>query len=525
MAVHLHLHIIILLVWAIKASAIYCPTSCGNVREIRYPFGIGEGCYFNEWFAVTCVNSSGSPVPFFSSMNLNLSEDISRRSNGMAIGLSAYVIKTEGVNLSGTPFYFSYKLNKFIATGCNNYTTTFRRYRINSANGCMPICTCDPAKNNSCYDFMCTISSSHQFFSDISVPQNCKSAVMVEQDWIQTNYLANARPNVLEESKQVPVVMEFGRYMGDCAEPYEPQKTFCNRDGFCLTQLNSDYFCVCSQPKDKYKESGCTGNLFCNITSHNDCSICPDGYTSNFSHNGDIKPMCYPLSADTYLKSPRNKNFIIIGCSSGLGMLLLVIGARRLYKFVKKRKANKLKQKFFKKNGGLLLQRRMSSVDGNIENPKLFTANELEKATDSYNANRILGEGGQGTVYKGMLEEGRIIAVKRPKKVDESKVDVFINEVIMKEKRLFEILDARALKDGREQEIMAFANLTRRCLNLNGRRRPTMREVATELAGIRTSNRGSILKQNCEEIDYVDGDETSSSFTGSFLDSTTFSIS
>ncbi|XP_031285912.1 putative wall-associated receptor kinase-like 11 [Pistacia vera] len=379
-------------------------------------------------------------------------------------------------------------------------------------------------------------------------------------------------------------------------------------------------------------------------------------------------------------------------------MLLLVIGARWLYKFVKRRKANKLKQKFFKKNGGLLLQRRMSSVDGNIENPKLFTANELEKATDSYNANRILGEGGQGTVYKGMLEEGRIIAVKRPKKVDESKVDVFINEVvilsqinhrnvvqllgccletevpllvyefipngtlfqyihekneefpltwdlrlriaievagalsylhssaslpiyhrdikssnillnekyrakvsdfgasrsiavdqthlttqvhgtfgyfdpeyfrssqfteksdvysfgvvlaelltgqkpirstnleedkslafyflqIMKEKRLFEILDARALKDGREQEIMAFANLTRRCLNLNGRRRPTMREVATELAGIRTSNRGSILKENCEEIDYVDGDETSSSFTGSFLDSTTFSIS
>ncbi|KAJ0013727.1 hypothetical protein Pint_21771 [Pistacia integerrima] len=95
----------------------------------------------------------------------------------------------------------------------------------------------------------------------------------------------------------------------------------------------------------------------------------------------------------------------------------------------------------------------------------------------------------------------------------------------MKEKRLFEILDARALKDGREQEIMTFANLTRRYLNLNGRKRPTMREVAMELAGIRTSNRASILKENCEEIDYVDGDETSSSFTGSFLDSTTFSIS
>ncbi|KAJ0078674.1 hypothetical protein Patl1_24481 [Pistacia atlantica] len=304
MAVHLHLHIIILLVWAIKASAIYCPTSCGNVNEIRYPFGIGEGCYFNEWFAVTCVNSSGSPVPFFSRMNLNLSEDISRRSNGMAIGLSVYVNKLEGVNLSVTPFYFSYKLNKFIATGCNNYTTTFRRYRINSTTG------------------------------------NCKSAVMVEQDWIQTNYLANARPSVLEESKQVPVVMEFGRYMGD------------------------------------------------------------------FSQKTSIK-------------------------------------------------------------------------------------NQAAQVTCS------------------VISQATTIAPHVP--------------MIMKEKPLFEILDARALKDDREQEIMTFVNLTRRCLNLNGRKRPTMREVAMELAGIRTSNRASTLKENCEEIDYVDGDETSSSFAGSFLYSTTFS--
>ncbi|XP_031248398.1 wall-associated receptor kinase-like 10 [Pistacia vera] len=696
MAVHLHfllLHTIILLVWAIKASAIHCPTSCGNVSEIRYPFGIGEGCYYDEWFAVTCDNSSGSPVPFLSRTNLKLAEDVSRRSKGMANGLRAYVNTLEAENLSRTPFYFSHKLNKFMATGCNSYTTTFKRHQIKSKTRCLPICTCDPAKDKRCYDLMCTISSSLQAFS---VPENCTGALMVEQDWLMTNYLANTNANVSKERELFPVVIEFGRYMGKCLEPYKSRKTYCNKDGFCLTQLKSGFFCVCSQPKEKHDESGCTGNLFCTITSHNDCSNCPGGYTSIFSHNGDKELICYSS------KIPGNKIFIIIGCSSGLGMLLLGIGAWWLYKFVKRRKANKLKQKFFKKNGGLLLQRRMSSDDGNIEKPKLFTANELEKATDSYNANRILGEGGQGTVYKGMLEEGKIIAVKRPKKVDESKVDVFINEVvilsqinhrnvvqllgccletevpllvyefipngtlfqyiheqneefpltwdlrlciaievagalsylhssaslpiyhrdikssnilldekyrakisdfgvsrsiavdqthlttqvhgtfgyfdpeyfrssqfteksdvysfgvvlaelltgqkpirstnleedkslafyflqIMKENRLFEILDARALKDGREQEIMAFANLTRRCLNLNGRKRPTMREVETKLAGIRTSNEASILKENCDDIEYVDGDtnnqlETSSLCTGSFLDSTTFSI-
>ncbi|KAJ0015149.1 hypothetical protein Pint_21762 [Pistacia integerrima] len=288
MAVHLHfllLHTIILLVWAIKASAIHCPTSCGNVSEIRYPFGIGEGCYYDEWFAVTCDNSSGSPVPFLSRTNLKLAEDISRRSNGMAIGLSAYVNKLEAENLSRTPFYFSHKLNKFMATGCNSYTTTFKRHQIKSKTRCLPICTCDPAKDKRCYDLMCTISSSHQVFSDIEVPENCTGALMVEQDWLMTNYLANTNPNVLKERELFPVVMEFGRYMGNC-------------------------------------------NLFCNITSRNDCSKCPRGYKYNSSQKVDGKPTCYPAPP----KGPgKNKDIPAIGLCSAFGTLSLSMGARRLY--------------------------------------------------------------------------------------------------------------------------------------------------------------------------------------------------
>ncbi|PPD71247.1 hypothetical protein GOBAR_DD31872 [Gossypium barbadense] len=60
----------------------------------------------------------------------------------------------------------------------------------------------------------------------------------------------------------------------------------------------------------------------------------------------------------------------------------------------------------------------------------------MEKATDSYNENRILGQGGQGTVYKGMLIDGSIVAIKKSKMVegknfDEKKVEQFINEVII----------------------------------------------------------------------------------------------
>lgn len=120
------------------------------------------------------------------------------------------------------------------------------------------------------------------------------------------------------------------------------------------------------------------------------------------------------------------------GCCGGIVLLLLFLGPCILYKFIKRRKAIKMKQRFFKRNGGLLLKQRLSSNNEiNIGQIKLFTSKELEKATDNYNTNRILGQGGQGTVYKGMLAEGRIVAIKRPKRVDKKKVEEFVNEVVI----------------------------------------------------------------------------------------------
>ena len=86
---------------------------------------------------------------------------------------------------------------------------------------------------------------------------------------------------------------------------------------------------------------------------------------------------------------------------------------------------------FFKRNGGLLLQQQLSSHEANVENTKLFNSKDLKKAIDHFNVNRILGQGGQGTVYKDMLADGRIIAVKKSKVVDEGKLKVFINEVVI----------------------------------------------------------------------------------------------
>ncbi|ERN00518.1 hypothetical protein AMTR_s00102p00052310 [Amborella trichopoda] len=46
---------------------------------------------------------------------------------------------------------------------------------------------------------------------------------------------------------------------------------------------------------------------------------------------------------------------------------------------------------------------------------KIFTDKELRIATNNYNESNILGAGGFGTVFKGTLDDGTMVAIKKPK--------------------------------------------------------------------------------------------------------------
>lgn len=50
-----------------------------------------------------------------------------------------------------------------------------------------------------------------------------------------------------------------------------------------------------------------------------------------------------------------------------------------------------------------------------------LTFEEIYKATGNFSAANKIGEGGFGTVYKGKLKNGSIVAVKRAKRVRYSK--------------------------------------------------------------------------------------------------------
>lgn len=87
---------------------------------------------------------------------------------------------------------------------------------------------------------------------------------------------------------------------------------------------------------------------------------------------------------------------------------------------------------------------------------------------------------------------------------DESLAAYFLH--VMKDDRLFEIFDSHILKEGCKDEIVVAVKLTKRCLNLNGKKRPIMREVSMKLPRIRECNNGAsnIVRESLEEIDCVE---------------------
>ncbi|XP_062081374.1 wall-associated receptor kinase-like 1 [Humulus lupulus] len=312
----------------------------------------------------------------------------------------------KSANLTGTPFSYS-SYNDFIAVSCG----LVAKYEIRSGirvvqDGCSSSnSTCSSLSSSNSIDFSNCDDGVKCCRTSFSMGSGGSFKISMDNDSSTT--LATNRDN------------EYCKY-AFLIDPYEIDKYKTSHDPYYVPallswSLNVTYF-------DIFKTHVLP------TTSRSSSFDC-EGYdviTLNSSLNRIYRCRCS--------NGFRGSAYIQDGCQgvgSALGVLVLVFGTWRLYKFIMKRKEIKQKKTFFKRNGGLLLEQQIHSSENKVEQTKLFDAKELEKATNNFSIDRVLGQGGQGTVYKGMLEDGKIVAIKKSKIIDEAKLSEFINEVVI----------------------------------------------------------------------------------------------
>nr|ACN37017.1 unknown [Zea mays] len=130
---------------------------------------------------------------------------------------------------------------------------------------------------------------------------------------------------------------------------------------------------------------------------------------------------------------PKSKTAVIAGVAAGAGVAIL---AAAIFLFVRRKRKQKRvvnsssKLLKYSGSGGTPRSRVGDMESGSIEDPPthLFTYEELEEATSCFDENRELGDGGFGTVYKGYLKDGRVVAVKRLYNNSYRRVEQFQNE-------------------------------------------------------------------------------------------------
>ena len=114
-----------------------------------------------------------------------------------------------------------------------------------------------------------------------------------------------------------------------------------------------------------------------------------------------------------------------------LGLISLVVLSWIVFSTHRRNQLIKIKEKFFEQNGGILLKQQLLQIGGRTESSKIFSEDELKVSTNNYSEHRILGKGGYGTVYKGILKDGREVAIKKSKQADQTQIEQFINEVVI----------------------------------------------------------------------------------------------
>ncbi|KAK5840404.1 hypothetical protein PVK06_009304 [Gossypium arboreum] len=428
-----------------------CRSRCGDVI-IPYPFGTGRDCNITAGFFINCNTSFIPHKPFFGG---NL-EVIDISTDGQLRILSHASYDCYNTSYRNWLFYnfrlFEFSINnnknKFTAIGCDTYAVVQGSYGQRYTTGCLSLCNnITDVSNGSCSGIGCCQTSipkdvksydislsSYANHTNVLLENPCSYAFVAEID----NYTFSASDlhGFEFQGKQFPITLDWKIGNKSCNEANMDVNNFaCKEYSKCVdSENNSGYLCKCLEGYvgNPYLTNGCqdinecesmspcNGTARCtNLPGTYNCS-CPVGY------EGDGKKSGTGCSLPNNCSSP-----LIVALGVGIGFLGLLLGIVLLCWMLRQRQISKLREANFQKNGGILLREQLSKRKGYREDVKVFTVEELEKATSNYNESRILGQGGQGTMYKGILADNQIVAIKKSIIGDPSQVEQFINEIMV----------------------------------------------------------------------------------------------